>query len=101
MPLPHENKPQTVTYKDLTWQIDPTILDDLDFIEHLYDLTHADETTQDGDGALAVVPLLRTLCGDKYKEVKSALRDPESGRIDAQTVQEFTMDVMKQLNPNS
>lgn len=98
MPTP---KPKTITYKTLTWQLDPELLNDLDIMEALYNLNHAEEAQDNEDGALAIVPLMMKLCGDKYAQVKKILRDSETGRITADKIGEFVQSVLEQLNPNS
>ncbi|WP_454892208.1 hypothetical protein [Alloscardovia omnicolens] len=100
MPVP-QDKPRTVHYKDLEWKLDPQIFDDFEFTEQLYQLNHVEDVQEGEDGALAIVPLLHTLCGDKYAQVKRVLRDDSTGRIPLENVAGFVADVMNQIAPNS
>ena len=93
-----KDKPQRITVHGVEMTIDPKVFDDLDMVEYLYDLQNTEENTA---GGFAIAPFLRKLTGDKYAEVKNALRDPETGRIGMETVGAFIQELMGQLNPNS
>lgn len=86
-----------VTVHGVELTIDPNIFDDLDIVEDLYDMQHADS---DPAGSFKIVPLLRKICGDGYEAVKTALRDPDTGRIGMEAVSEFTQELMQAVNPN-
>lgn len=94
-----KDTPRTVTVQGVELTVDPSIFDDLEITEALYSLQHADTDT--GDGALAIIPLLRRLCGEKYETVKHALRDPDTGRIPLTVVGDFITQLMGKLVPNS
>lgn len=94
-----KDKPRDVTVHGVAITIDPEVFDDLDMVEYLYDLRHAD--TEGGNGGMSIVPFLRKLCGDSYRDVKDALRDPNTGRIDMETLNGFIEELMGQLSPNS
>ncbi len=93
-----KDKPQTLTVKGVEVTIDPAIFDDLDMVEYLYDLQNmADDATN----SFAIIPFLHKLLGDSYKQVKDALKDPETGRIGMQAVGDFVTELMQKVNPNS
>ncbi|TPF93627.1 hypothetical protein BW14_05040 [Bifidobacterium sp. UTBIF-68] len=92
-----KDTPRKVEVMGVTMTISPAIFDDLDMVENLYDLQHADENEE---GGFAIVPFLRKLCGKDYTDVKNALRD-DSGRIPFEKVGEFVQQLLGQLNPNS
>ena len=58
-----KDKPRRIEVMGATLTIDPSILDDLDMVEYLYDLQHAADSD---DGGFTIVPFLRKLCGDDY-----------------------------------
>lgn len=92
-----KDKPRRIEVMGATLTIDPSILDDLDMVEYLYDLQHAADSD---DGGFTIVPFLRKLCGDDYMNVKKALRDG-NGRIPFEKVGEFVQQLIEALNPNS
>lgn len=92
-----EDKPRRIEVMGATLTIDPSILDDLDMVEYLYDLQHAADSD---DGGFTIVPFLRKLCGDDYANVKKAPRD-DNGRIPFEKVGEFVQQLIEALNPNS
>ena len=92
-----KDKPRRIEVMGATLTIDPSILDDLDMVEYLYDLQHAADSD---DGVFTIVPFLRKLCGDDYMNVKKALRG-ERGRIPFEKVGEFVQQLIEALNPNS
>lgn len=99
MPIP-ETLTKTITYNDLTWQLDTNILNDYEIVEDIYQLNHIDDAGDEDDGALAIVPLLKKLCGSKYTQVKKMLRENNDGRIPVEQVAEFVQNVLGQLNGN-
>ncbi|KFI56593.1 hypothetical protein [Bifidobacterium callitrichos] len=90
---PLHPSPKTVTVHGVTLTIDPELFDDYEIVEDLYDV-------QSGENPLKAVPLLRRLLGDKYEEVKDALRG-EDGRITSEALDTFLTDLMEAANPNS
>ena len=94
-----KDKPRRIEVMGATLTIDPSILDDLDMVEYLYDLQNAQEG--DGSGAFAIVPFLKKLCGDQYTAMKDALRDPDTGRVSIDKVSEFIAQLLEQVAPNS
>lgn len=93
-----KDKPRRIEVMGATLTIDPSILDDLDMVEYLYDLQHADENAE---GSFSIVPLLKKLTGTAYPKVKNALRDPETGRVSMEAVGRFVTRLMKEADPNS
>lgn len=92
-----KDKPRRIEVMGATLTIDPSILDDLDMVEYLYDLQHAADSD---DGGFTIVPFLRKLCGDDYANVKKALRD-DNGPHPLREVGEFVQQLIEALNPNS
>ena len=92
-----KDKPRRIEVMGATLTIDPSILDDLDMVEYLYDLQHAADSD---DGGFTIVPFLRKLCGDDYMNVKKALR-ADNGRIPFEMGGEFVQQLIEALNPNS
>lgn len=82
-----------ITVQGITLSVDPELFDDYEIVEDLYDV-------QSGENPLKSVPLLRRLLGDKYEEVKAALRG-EDGRITGETLDGFLTELMEAANPNS
>ncbi|MCH9275003.1 hypothetical protein JS533_001700 [Bifidobacterium amazonense] len=99
-PQDHQSKngPREVTVRGVTITVDPAMFNDLDMFEDLYDLQNAEN---DENGLFKIIPFLRKVCGPAYQQVKRVLRDPDTGRIPMETVQEFTAELMSELNPNS
>ena len=93
------NKPQTVEIMGITITVDPNIFDDLDMVEYLYNLQHAQDG--DGSGAFDLIPFLKKLCGPQYNTMKTALRDPEDGRVSIEKVSDFIGQLLEKLAPNS
>ena len=93
-----KNQPKTVEAMGVTLAVSPAIFDDLDMVEYLYDLQHADENAE---GSFSIVPLLKKLTGTAYPKVKTALRDPETGRVSMEAVGRFVTRLMKEADPNS
>lgn len=93
-----KDKPRTVTIDGVAITIDPKTFDDLDMVEYLYDLQHADDNAE---GSFSIVPLLKKLTGTAYPKVKTALRDPETGRVSMEAVGRFVTRLMKEAAPNS
>ncbi|KAB8289308.1 hypothetical protein DSM100688_0388 [Bifidobacterium ramosum] len=99
---PRDHKPagpaRTITVQGVALRVDPSIFDDLDMLEDLYDLQNAAENPE---GAFQLIPFLRRMCGDAYPKVKAALRDPATGRIPMKAVTEFMGELLEKSAPNS
>lgn len=93
------NQPRTVEIMGVTITVKPNIFDDLDMVEYLYNLQHAQDS--DGSGAFDIIPFLKKLCGPQYTAMKNALRDPEDGRVSIEKVSDFTGQLLEQIAPNS
>lgn len=94
--LQPKDKPKHVEVRGVGLDIDPKLFDDLDVIELVADVN--DGTPQ---GSLMIVPLIKRITGDRYQDVKEALRDPDTGRVPIDAVGEFVSELMKELAPNS
>lgn len=84
---------KTATISGVTLVIDPDIFDDLDVLDQLDQINEGN--------ALRVAGLLRKLTGDKFNDVRAALRDPETGRIPVERATEFFGELMEAMAPNS
>lgn len=94
---PQDRKPKKdavreVTLHGVTFEIDPEILDDLDVLDAL-------DQIQEGNG-LRVAGLLRKLTGEKFNEMRDALRDPDSGRIPVAVASDFMGELFEAIAPN-
>lgn len=94
---PNTGKPKKVTINGVTVTIDPNIFDDLDILEDLY----AIQNPEDEAGTFRIVPFLRKLCGDSYKDMKEALRDEKTGRVSMERVSAFIEELLEKVAPNS
>lgn len=75
-----DSKMQEITVRGVTFNIDPAnITDNYELIEILDDLE---------DNPTRLPKFVRFLTGDKYDEVKDALRD-DSGRVSMESMKEF------------
>ncbi|MCH9277205.1 hypothetical protein JS533_013195 [Bifidobacterium amazonense] len=92
-----KTSPKTAIIHGVHLTVDPDLFDDLDMLEWLYDIQNANN----GGDALAVVPFLRKICGPAWPQIKTALRDPDTGRIPMTAVTDFIGDLMNQIAPNS
>lgn len=95
---PEDHKPKktttkTVTVGNIVFEVDPGIFDDLDLLDAM-------DQVQEGN-ALRLAGALRAVTGDRYREIRDALRDPETGRVPIEPAMEFFSEVMKQASPNS
>lgn len=95
---PQDHKPkasevQTVTIRGVSLEVSPDIFDDLDLLDAL-------DQVQEGN-ALRLAGALRAVAGEKYREVREALRDEETGRIPVKDAMEFFQEVMEKAAPNS
>lgn len=100
-PQDHKTKKsaaKTIDVHGVSVSIDPTIFNDLNMFEDIYDIMAASDG--DGSGVFKAVPLLRRLFGPAYPQVKRALTDPD-GRIPLEKVSSTLSDVMEKLNLNS
>ncbi|MCX8648463.1 hypothetical protein J3U01_08625 [Bifidobacterium sp. B4107] len=91
-----KDEPQTVTVNGVSINVDGSKLDDLDFLESLYDMSSDPEKN-----VLEIVPFLRGLFGDQYGQFKDAIRDKDTGTATVSKMAEVLPDVLGQLNPNS
>ncbi len=91
-----KDKPITISVNGLKLDVDPNVFDDLEVVEALYDMQSGDNT-----GSLAIIKFLRTVFADNYTRVKDALRDPNTGRIEVESITGLLEQVMNQANPNS
>lgn len=93
-----KDEPIVVSVKGVDLTVDPQLLDDLETLELLSQLSPADDTEPN---MFAVVPLLKRLFGEKYKQVKNALRNKETGRISMEEVHDFIFEYLSKVSPNS
>lgn len=93
-----KDTPREVTFRGVTFSVDPNIFDDLEMLEIMHDMQAADDNP---NGAFKIVDLLRRVTGDKYGAVKRVLRDEKTGRIPFEQVSEFLSEIMEELVPNS
>ena len=93
-----KDEPIVVSVKGIELTVDPQVLDDLETLELLSQLNPADDTEPN---AFAVVPLLKRLFGEKYKQVKDALRNKETRRITMEEVYDFVSEYLNKASPNS
>ena len=91
-----KDKTKRITVKGIGLTVDPKIFDDLEIFEMLSDINSGS-----ADGSFAIVPLLKRVTGDRYEDVKNALRDPDTGRVPIEAVGEFVQEFVKELAPNS
>lgn len=101
MPQDHlqpKDKPQTISVDGVKLTINPNVFDDLDVVEYLYNLQHANE---DASNSFDIVPLLKKLTGGKYAQLKQALRDPHTGRVSMSAVSDFMTKLLSKVAPNS
>lgn len=94
---PQDRKPKKdavreVTLRGVTFEVDPEVLDDFDVLDAL-------DQIQEGNG-LRIAGLLRKLTGDKFNDMRAALRDPETGRIPVETAGEFMGELFEAIAPN-
>lgn len=91
-----QEEPTIVTVNGVNIPVDGSKMDDLEFVEAVYDLDADPERN-----SLEIVQFLRKLFGDQYKTFKNALRDKETGAVTISSVTDALTDVFNQLNPNS
>lgn len=91
-----KDAPQTVTVNGVEIKVDGSRMDDLDFLESLYDMSSDPEKN-----ALEIIPFLRGFFGDQYERFKEAIRDKDTGTAPVSKMSEVLPDVLAQLNPNS
>lgn len=90
-----QEKPTIVTVNGVNIPVDGSMMDDLEFVEAVYDLSEDPESN-----SLEIVQFLRKLFGDQYRTFKDALRDKETGRVPISDVGDALADVLNQMNPN-
>lgn len=93
-----KDEPILVSIKGIELTVDPQVLDDLETLELLSQLNPADDAEPN---AFALIPLLKRLFGEKYKQVKNALRNKETGRITMEEVSSFVSEYLSKVSPNS
>lgn len=91
-----QEKPTIVTVNGVRIPVDGSQMDDLEFVEAVYDLSEDPERN-----SLEIVQFLRKLFGDQYKTFKDAIRDKETGAVPISSVADVLGDVLNQMNPNS
>lgn len=92
---PKDNE-QAVTVNGVRITVDGSRMDDLQFMEALYDLTNDPE-----GNALDIIPFLRGLFGDQYSAFRKAIEDKDTGIAHVSKLGDILTDVFKQLDPNS
>lgn len=73
--------------------IDPDLFDDLDLLDAI-------DQINEGNG-LRIAGALRKIAGGQYNALRSALRDPKTGRISLTTAGEVFVEIVDAINPNS
>lgn len=91
-----QEKPTIVTINGVKIPVDGSKMDDLEFVEAVYDIDADPE-----HNSLEIVQFLRKLLGDQYKTFKDAIRDKETGAVPISRVTDALTDVLTQMNPNS
>lgn len=91
-----KDKPQTVTINGVRITVDGSRMDDLQFVETLYDLNADPE-----GNALNIIPFLRGLFGDQYPAFRKAITDKDTGIAPVSKLEDIITDVFRQLAPNS
>lgn len=91
-----KDETQTATVNGVEIKVDGSKMDDLDFLESLYDVSSDPEKN-----ALEIIPFLRGLFGDQYDQFKEAIRDKDTGTATVSKMAEVLPDVLAQLDPNS
>lgn len=91
-----QEKPTIVIVNGVRIPVDGSMLDDLEFVEAVYDLSEDPESN-----SLEIVQFLRKLFGDQYRTFKDAIRDEATGRVPISDVGDALADVLNQMNPNS
>lgn len=93
-PQSKKPKPVTATIQGVELAIDPLVFDDLDVLDAMDQLNEGNP--------LRIAGTLRLLTGDRFDDVRTALRDPETGRIPLEKAAEFFQDMMTAAaGPNS
>lgn len=91
-----QEKPTIVIVNGVRIPVDGSMMDDLEFVEAVYDMSADPE-----GNSLEIVQFLRKLFGDQYKTFKDAIRDEATGRVPVSSVTDALTDVFNQMNPNS
>lgn len=91
-----KDETQTVTINGVEIKVDGSRMDDLGFMEALYDISNDPERN-----AMEIIPFLRGLFGDQYDEFKRAVRDKDTGLTPMSGLGDILTDVFRQLDPNS
>lgn len=91
-----QEKPTIVIVNGVRIPVDGSMMDDLEFVEAVYDISENPESN-----SLEIVQIIRKLFGDQYKTFKDAIRDEATGRVPISDVGDALADVLNQMNPNS
>ncbi len=91
------DKPRHMNVMGLEFDVDVSRFDDLEFVESLWNIQHANE----GGDPFAIVPFLRDLTGLSVHEISQALKDPQTGRTSMETVEKFVEQVLQEAAPKS
>lgn len=91
-----QEKPTIVIVNGVRIPVDGSMMDDLEFVEAVYDISENPESN-----SLEIVQIIRKLFGDQYRTFKDAIRDEATGRVPISDVGDALADVLNQMNPNS
>lgn len=90
--MPETKNQKDITIRGVKLSVDPEIFNDLDMLDAL-------DQIQEGNG-LRIAGALRKIAGDQYNELRTALRDKETGRIPIDVVGEVFTEIMSGIVPN-
>lgn len=97
--LAKTSKRVTVTISGVNVEVDPNVFDDMRVIDWLYQIQSAKDDPS-GTGALAIVPLFRTIVGAKTPQLMKALAEKD-GRVPIEKAVNAITTIMEKINPNS